>query len=89
MSVFVRGDANEDGVLDVSDAIAILTGLFVSGRMPACVDAGDANDDRSVDIADAIYDLSHLFLQGPPPRFPFPRAGPDVTIDDLPCQRGL
>ena len=89
MSAFVRGDANEDGVLDVSDAIRILTGLFVSGGSPGCVDAADANDDGQVDLSDAIYDLSYLFLGGPSPPAPFPHAGPDVTIDDLPCERGL
>ena len=53
------------------------------------MDAADANDDGQVDISDAIYDLRYLFLGGQAPPAPFPHAGPDVTIDDLPCQRGL
>ena len=89
MSAFVRGDANEDGVIDVSDAIQMLTGLFVSKSIPGCVDAADANDDGQVDISDAIHELRYLFLGGQAPPAPFPHAGPDVTIDDLPCQRGL
>ena len=42
--LFVRGDANVDGAVDVSDGIATLDGLFQSGDELPCGDAADAND---------------------------------------------
>jgi PKD repeat protein len=83
--VFRRGDANADGKVDISDAIAILGYLFGGGDGPACLDAADANDDGKVDISDAIYLLAHLFLGGPAPPAPGPIAcGGDPTDDNLP-----
>jgi hypothetical protein len=65
---FVRGDANADGQLDVSDAVFVLLHLF-SCRIeePACMDALDSNDDEAIDISDAIAILGCLFLDGRPP----------------------
>ena len=45
----------------------------------------DVNDDAGVNVADAAYLLQYLFANGPPPAMPFPRAGEDVTPDQLPC----
>ncbi|MFQ5654220.1 MAG: lamin tail domain-containing protein [Planctomycetota bacterium] len=82
---FLRGDANADGVLNISDPIRILDLLFGSGLSLDCADAGDANDDGAVDIADVLYDLGAIFEGGflPPPPFPIP--GPDPTPDPLGC----
>ncbi|TSC76915.1 MAG: hypothetical protein G01um101431_98 [Parcubacteria group bacterium Gr01-1014_31] len=71
---FRRGDANDDGAYDVSDAVSALLYLF-AGRTSSCLDALDANDDGSVDISDPVAVLDWLFLGGknlPPP-------GPDDT----------
>jgi len=82
--LFIRGDANRDGLLDIGDAVAILGHLF--GAAPAaCLDALDANDDGSGDIADAISLLGFLFSAGPPPPAPHPGAGADPTADALDC----
>ena len=72
------GDANEDGRLDLSDAIRLLGILFLlgDGGLPCgaaeITDAGsrdllDVNGDRSVDLTDAISLLLHLFQGGDPP----------------------
>lgn len=77
---YVRGDTNDDGNVDVADAVTLLGQLFVPGTPPAtCEAAGDTNDGSGVDISDAIYLLSFLFVAGsPPPAAPFPDCGPTV-----------
>ncbi|MEM7260741.1 MAG: dockerin type I repeat-containing protein [Planctomycetota bacterium] len=82
---FVRGDANDDGSIDIGDAVSILAVLFNPGTDPLeCPDVGDVNDDGAFDISDAIYLLSTLFLPGSPaPLPPFPDDGNDPTPDSL------
>ncbi|MGA1781395.1 MAG: plastocyanin/azurin family copper-binding protein [Planctomycetota bacterium] len=82
---FLRGDANEDGVVEIADPIALLGVLFQGAAPSPCLDASDANDDGSVNIADAIHLLSYLFSQGAMPPAPFPAPGPDRTEDPLRC----
>ena len=75
---FIRGDANGDGVVDISDPTTILNHLF-EGQCSCTNGACDSNDDGNVDITDAIYLLTFLFSGGPPPPPPFPLAGKDPT----------
>jgi hypothetical protein len=81
---FVRGDANDDGAMDISDPVTILFYLFVGGVPAPCLDAMDANDSGLVDLSDAIFFLRYLFLGGPVIPAPFPSAGLDPTEDTLP-----
>ncbi len=83
---FVRGDANGDGRVDVSDPLKVLLNLF--GGVPIdCEDALDANDDESANIADAMYILAYLFQNGPAMPAPFPAADVDPSGDALGCAR--
>ena len=82
---FVRGDANQSGEVDMSDAIRILGWRFRSEPAPDCLDAADVNDDGGVDLSDTVYVLSRLFRGGAPPAAPFPECGEDPTDDDLGC----
>ena len=66
--VFFRGDANDDGQVDQSDAIAVLNHINSGGTV--CTQAADANWDGDVDISDAIYLLSYLNAGGPAPTEP-------------------
>ncbi|MBI4586381.1 MAG: hypothetical protein HY717_20420 [Planctomycetes bacterium] len=82
---FVRGDADDNGVVDLTDGIFTLSYLFLGERKPPCMAAADATDNGEVDIADPILTLTFLFLGGveiPPPH---PLAGPDPT-PDLGCR---
>ncbi len=81
---FVRGDANADGKLDISDAVATLRGLFLGAQL-SCRDAADVNDDGGVNIADPIAMLGYLFAFQAEPRAPFPACGTDDTQDELEC----
>lgn len=85
LNPFVRGDANDDGKLDIADPVRVLLYLFGSVAKPPCLDAYDVNDDGRIDIADAVYGLQFLFAGGDPPPKPFPNPGPDVTEDDFAC----
>ncbi|MBI4606904.1 MAG: DUF3160 domain-containing protein [Planctomycetes bacterium] len=88
---FARGDANGDGALDLTDAVCVLSALFLGSgpcASAACQDPQDADDSGRVDITDAIYVLSHLFLGGPAPRPPYPAKGLDPTADELSCAVG-
>jgi len=69
---FIRGDANESGEVDISDAIAILEYLFLGGEVRPVVSAADANDDGRVEITDALHVLFHLFVGGREFRIPHP-----------------
>ncbi len=77
---FIRGDANDDSKVDISDAVTILGQLFGGWDM-ICGDASDANDDGDVDLTDALYLALHLFRGGPPPPHPYPEAGGDMVDD--------
>jgi hypothetical protein len=83
---FIRGDATGDAVVNITDAIATLGYLFLSGTEPPCIDAADADDSGSLDLTDPIYILDHLFRGGPAIAPPFPGPGSDPSEDDLSCE---
>jgi hypothetical protein len=85
VTVFVRGDSNGDGLLDISDPQTTLGYLFLGSGGPRCLDACDVNDDGAVDITDAIAALEFLFLGGFPIPPPFDGPGLDRTEDSLEC----
>ncbi len=82
---FLRGDSNDDGQVDVSDAVAVLGYLFQGGEAPYCADASDANDDGEINIGDPILMLRSLFQGTARISAPYPRAGYDRTPDELDC----
>jgi hypothetical protein len=83
--LFVRGDPNGDGALDLSDAVLILRGLFLGTGDPPCKGAADLNADLTIDMSDAIYELSFLFTGGPPPESPYPDCGRESALTGLGC----
>jgi hypothetical protein len=87
--VFFRGDANADGVFDISDPVTLLRSQFHGDAIVRCDDAGDSNDDGKLDIADAIHVFRYLFQGEDPPPAPFPDAGWDPTPDALGCAAGM
>jgi hypothetical protein len=85
---FLRGDSNQDGKVDLSDAVFTLGVLFLGGDPAFCLDALDADDDGEVVITDAIYTLGVLFLGGNSMPPPFPLPARDPTEDALGCDNG-
>ncbi|MFN0057134.1 MAG: dockerin type I repeat-containing protein [Planctomycetota bacterium] len=85
---FIRGDANNDGEVDLADASRIVGHL--SGVAPnACLDAMDVNDDGQVDVGDLTTLYIYLFAFGPRPAMPFPECGNDDTADALVCEESI
>lgn len=84
---FIRGDANDDEDLDISDPIRVLNFIFFRTERVVCQKAADANDDGRLDISDAFYILNYLFKGGPILPQPYPNPGVDPTRDDLPCNK--
>ncbi len=88
-ALYVRGDANDDAVVDLGDPIAILAYLFSGGDAPFCLTAADANGDGAVDLGDPIRLLTFLFESGAPPEAPYPDCGyvafEDCTVAASSC----
>ncbi len=82
--LFVRGDANRSGSVNLADAINILTYLF-SGGSAECLSALDTNDNGSLSIGDAVFLLSYMFQGAVSLGAPFPACGIDPTPDLLGC----
>jgi hypothetical protein len=73
----LQGNLNQDGAVDLSDAVAILGRLFLGAAGPLpCGDSIespgntallDVNGDTRVDIGDPVHLLNYLFSGGGPP----------------------
>lgn len=93
----IRGDANLDGILNLTDSLVVLAYLFQDGEI--CSHPADANDDGRVNLTDAVVILQYLFAFGDPFPGPFPCPGSShaervgqggVTIDeDHPCSLSI
>lgn len=84
---FRRGDADQNGVLQITDAVQILGFLFLGleTRVPDCPDIADADDSGQIQLTDAIRILNFLFL-GTGDVAPPLDCGQDPTdTDELTC----
>jgi hypothetical protein len=85
---YIRGDANDDQLLNIADGVWMLNELFQNGPANLCPAAADANSDGGFDASDAVYVFNHQFLNGPPPAAPFPACGPDGVTTTADCLSG-
>ena len=84
---FRRGDANDDGRVDISDSIFVLNHLFLGGETPPCRDAADADDNGALELTDGVFINSFLFLGGNAPPAPgVAVCAEDPTEDALGCR---
>ena len=83
---FVRGDVNDDGSTNVTDAVNVLNFLF-SGNAdsPPCDAAADINDDGTINVTDPVALLNFLFSDGAVVPPPTDECGVDPT-PDLTCE---
>jgi hypothetical protein len=82
---FIRGDADSDSRVTITDPIVILNHLFLQDEAPTCFDAADANDDAVIDLSDAVRILLFLF-GGSAFDPPLGLCGSDATPDALDCR---
>lgn len=72
------GDANQDGILDISDPVRLLRQLYLGAPAEVPCDSKnlftggslvllDVNGDSRADLSDAVYTLNFLFIRGPEP----------------------
>ena len=57
----LRGDANDDGSVDIGDFIVMAQYITGHGREPASMAQADINGDRSVDVADLVLLADYLW----------------------------
>ena len=63
----ICGDVNRDGVVNISDAVALINYIFIPDP-PIEIDCrADANGDGAINISDAVYIVNYVFVGGPPP----------------------
>jgi hypothetical protein len=66
----VAGDANDDGMTALGDAVYLIAYIFKGGDGPICNDEGDANGDGDVNIGDAVHLIAYVFHHGSDPVCP-------------------
>lgn len=69
IEVFVqRGDADNDGLINITDAVYLINYIFSSGPAPEpMVLAGDADCNDLTNISDAVAIIDFIFNSGSPP----------------------
>lgn len=67
LGLYVTGDANGDGIVDLNDLLYLASYLFNEGPPPDPLLRGDENGDCIVDSNDLVYLANYLFQSGPPP----------------------
>ncbi len=63
----VPGDANDDGITNISDAVYLVGCIFTGCTGLPCHDQADASGEGLVNISDAVYLIYYIFTEGPPP----------------------
>jgi hypothetical protein len=82
------GDANNDGEIDISDAVFLISYIYSGGAAPADCNypfgMGDANGDGRVSVADAIFLIGYMFSGGPAPHCAdgYQEPGHDTGVRD-------
>lgn len=67
LPTYKSGDANDDGTINVGDAVYLINFIFNDGPAPEPQISGDANCDGDVNVGDAVYLINHVFNDGPAP----------------------
>jgi PKD repeat protein len=61
------GDADGNGVVNISDAVYLVGYIFGSGPAPSPLEQADCDCSGTVNIADAVYLIAYIFGGGPEP----------------------
>ena len=86
---FRRGDPDDSGAGNLTDAVGVLNYLFAGGEPPKCLDAADIDNDGALTITDPVSHLNFLFGGGAPPASPGPDVcGPDPNAPGVPGNLG-
>ena len=61
------GDGNNDGAINIGDAIYLVNYIFKGGSRPCRDKCTDANKDYMINIGDAVFLINRIFKGGPAP----------------------
>ncbi|MGH9360860.1 MAG: hypothetical protein ACRD2T_03020 [Thermoanaerobaculia bacterium] len=75
LPVFLRGDANADGRVDLSDGVSLIQHVFLGGPDGGCALALDIDGSGKLDFQDFVSLASYLFAEELAPAPPFPACG--------------
>lgn len=65
--VYVCGDGNGSGDVDIDDVVFIVQYIFSGGSAPYPLESADADCSGDVDIDDVVYLIAYVFSGGPAP----------------------
>ena len=57
----VAGDVDADGMVNISDAVYLITYIFGNGNEPPCFRCTDVDDDCMINISDVVRIISYIF----------------------------
>lgn len=63
----LRGDFDMNGIVEISDAVALIEYVFTSGDPSDPLWIGDTDCNGIVEISDAVLLINYIFGSGPPP----------------------
>lgn len=61
------GDADGNGIINISDGVYLISYIFGGGNPPVNADAGDADGNGLTNISDAVYLIAYIFGGGEAP----------------------
>lgn len=67
LSVFICGDADGSGEIDIDDVVYLIQYIFASGPPPDPIDSGEVDCTGEIDIDDVVYLIAYIFASGPVP----------------------
>ncbi len=65
--LYICGDANKSGEVDIADALSIINYIFASGAAPNPIESGDTDCSNTVDISDVVVLINYTFAGGAQP----------------------
>jgi hypothetical protein len=74
---YTCGDADGNDLVNVSDAVYLISYIFSGGPPPIPLQAGDVTCDTLVNVSDAVFLISFIFTGGPEPCDPDGNGEPD------------
>ncbi|MEC8895920.1 MAG: hypothetical protein VX675_06325, partial [Planctomycetota bacterium] len=80
---FLRGDVDQNGSLQLTDAVATFAYLFLGGEEPGCLAAADSDGTGELNLTSGVFLLRFLFLGGPTPMAPYPQCDRSSRETDL------
>ncbi len=75
------GDPNDDGNVNIGDAVTIIDYIFRGSGLPPQPDAADANCNGAIDVGDAVSLINHVFSGGPAPCSDCPPIGQYILFE--------